>query len=85
MCCPFLQAYHIHTVMANAVVASWTACIKELQRLTDRVGDADAAAVAGLRQRLENIQQQPPLPNAVWKKLVQDVQVMRQMNYAYAV
>jgi hypothetical protein len=66
--------------MANAVVSFWTACIKELQRLADKTGDADAAsssaAVSAVRQHLaDQFIQQPPLPNAVWKKLVQDVQV----------
>jgi hypothetical protein len=66
--------------MANAVVAFWTACIKELQRLADKTGDADAAsssaAVNAVRQHLaDHFIQQPILPNAVWKKLVQDVQV----------
>jgi hypothetical protein len=63
--------------MANAVVASWTACIKELQRMIDTAGEAgdSAALVKVFRLRMEAITQQPPLPNAVWKKLVHDVQV----------
>jgi hypothetical protein len=63
--------------MANSVVASWTACIKALQQLTDRAGNANVAdaAVVAVRQHMNKLTLQPPLPNAVWKKLAQDVQV----------
>lgn len=62
--------------MANAAAASWTACIKALHQLTDRAGNADvSAAVDAVRQHMDKLTLQPPLPNAVWKKLVQDVQV----------
>jgi hypothetical protein len=73
--------------MANAVVASWTACIKGLQQLTNRASDTDAsaAAVDAIRQRMETLNQQPPLPNAIWKKLVQDVQVMQICQFNCAV
>jgi hypothetical protein len=63
--------------MANSVVASWTACIKELQQLIDRAGEADASvAVAhAFHKRFDTLNQQPALPNAVWKNPVQDVKV----------
>lgn len=64
------------TVMANAVVASWAACIKELQRLVDApsVAQSDGNAVLKLVEQLDN---QPPLPHAACKRLVQDLQVNR--------
>lgn len=61
-------------VMSKAVVASWMACIKELQKLVT-ASAADAGATEAFRQRLQQLDGQPPLPHAAWKKLVQDVQV----------
>jgi hypothetical protein len=58
--------------MANAVVASWTACIKELQQLTAGTAQAHPLNTACM---LDKLHQQPLLPHAAWKKLVQDVQV----------
>lgn len=66
--------------MANAVVASWKECIKELQMAVDTdwqdVIPADAAdALGAFVQRVQMLKQQLPLPHAAWKRLVQDVQV----------
>ena len=63
------------TVMAKATVAAWAACIKELQQQLDTAGAVRADAVPAFCQRLEKLNEQPTLPRAVWKKLVQDVQV----------
>jgi hypothetical protein len=67
--------------MSNATVASWTACIKELQRLvnTAAAGAADddlRKAGIAMGRNLEKLTRQPPLPHAAWKRLVQDVQVI---------
>jgi hypothetical protein len=62
--------------MASAVVASWSACIKDLQQLIDRAAEPPAGEGAALTRRIQNLFLPPPLPNAAWKKLVQDVQVM---------
>ena len=65
--------------MANAAVASWTACVKELQELAaaPSVAQRDGDAVL---QRVEKLQDQPPLPHAAWKRLAQDVQVRQADN-----
>jgi hypothetical protein len=60
--------------MAKAAVAAWAACIKDLQQQLDTAGAVRDDAVA-FCQRLEKLNEQPPLPHAVWKKLVLDVQV----------
>jgi hypothetical protein len=64
--------------MANSVVASWTVCIKELQRLMDAADATDppAAEVEAFTKRIDKLQKQPPMPHAAWKKLVQDAKVM---------
>jgi hypothetical protein len=69
-----LQDY-CHTVMANAAVSLWTACIKDLQTSTHAAGAVPASTVKALVKSLNKLEQQPPLPHAAWKKLVQDVQV----------
>jgi hypothetical protein len=63
--------------MANAVVASWTACINELQQLIDDTADAAEADAIQLclLQRINKLKKQPSLPHAAWKRLVQDMQV----------
>jgi hypothetical protein len=66
--------------MANAVVASWKECIKELHLAVSTdwqdVGHAEAAdALSEFVQRVQVLKQQLPLPHAAWKRLVQDVQV----------
>lgn len=71
--------------MANAVVASWTACVKELQRLVEAAAAAGPCRVyegqpywADLKpyQRcVDKLDTQSPLPHAAWKRLVQEVQV----------
>ena len=64
--------------MANAVVAAWTACIKELQQVVEATGavtPAHTAAAHGLVQRLHKLEAQQPLPHTAWKKLAQEVQV----------
>jgi hypothetical protein len=66
--------------MANPVVASWTACIKELQDAvnTDWQGVSVAETADALRAvvlRVKRLREQPPLPHAAWKRLVHDVQV----------
>lgn len=38
--------------------------------------NSPAAEVEALTKRIDKLYQQPPLPHAAWKKLVQDVQVM---------
>ena len=60
--------------MANAVVAEWTACIKELQQIVDA---AAAAQLDGetLAQHLEKLEEHASMPHAAWKRLVQNVQV----------
>jgi hypothetical protein len=60
--------------MANAVVASWTACVRELQQMLD-TADAAEADVSKLFQRADKLGDQLSLPHAAWKKLVHDVQV----------
>jgi hypothetical protein len=60
--------------MANAVVASWTACVRELEQLLD-TADAAEADVSKLFQRADKLGEQLSLPHAAWKKLVHDVQV----------
>lgn len=64
-----------HILMANAAVASWTACIKELRHLADTAGAVQDDAIHAFRQRVDKLEQQPPLPKATWKRLVQDAQV----------
>jgi hypothetical protein len=72
--------------MAKAVVAAWAACVEGLQQ---QVAAASASTPApgsimtqaskefsSLMQRIIRLQDQPPMPHAAWKKLVQDVQVM---------
>jgi hypothetical protein len=61
--------------MSNAWVAAWTACIKELLRLVNTASVAQAEVQAFDRVVAELSKQPQPLPHAVWKKLVQDVQV----------
>jgi hypothetical protein len=67
------------TEMANAVVASWTACISALQHLLVQVSHTTSAALSGATQSVvqlvEKLGRQPPLPHAAWKRLAQDVQV----------
>jgi hypothetical protein len=67
--------------MANTAVASWQTCIKMLQQL---VGDTCTApdtsttcfaAAKGVVEKLVKADN-TPLPNAVWKKLVHDLQVL---------
>jgi hypothetical protein len=53
--------------MANAAVASWTACIKELQQLIANPGASPDAAQLAV-DKLDK-DKQSPLPNAAWKKL----------------
>lgn len=60
--------------MANAVVASWTACVRELQQMLDTADFAEAD-VSKLFQRANKLGDQLSLPHAAWKKLVHDVQV----------
>jgi hypothetical protein len=79
LCQSLACALHQHAVMATAVVAAWTACIKELQQLLDGTGavtPAHATAMQDLLEHLHKLEAQPPLPNTAWKKLAQDVQVM---------
>lgn len=59
--------------MANAAVASSTACIKEVQKLVDDPCRAPDAA----QQAIDKVfmQSESPMPNAAWKKLVNDAQV----------
>jgi hypothetical protein len=71
----FLQQVTTHGVMANAAVASWTACVKELQQLMSSTPAAQSRFSVACTQRLQQLSQQPPLPHAAWKKLAQDVQV----------
>jgi hypothetical protein len=60
--------------MANAVVTSWTARIKELQQLLD-TADVPNSDFAVFMLRMTRLGEQPPLSHAIWKKLVQNVQV----------
>ena len=60
--------------MANAVVASWTACVRELQQMLDTADFAEAD-VSKLFQHADKLGDQLSLPHAAWKKLVHDVQV----------
>lgn len=71
-CCRVEDTWY--SVMANAVVAEWTACIKELQQIVDA---AAAAQLDGgtLAQHLEKLEEHASMPHAAWKRLVQDVQV----------
>lgn len=62
--------------MANAAVASWTACIKELQKLVDNSTTApDAAQFTERMTQLEQLSCSP-LPPAAWKTLVDKLQVL---------
>jgi hypothetical protein len=61
--------------MANAAASLWTTCIKDLQTPAFAAGAVPASAVKALAKSLSKLEQQPPLPHAAWKKLVQDVQV----------
>lgn len=60
--------------MANAAVASWTACIKELQKLV--VDPSTSHDTADLAVGKLDKDKEIPLPNAAWKKLVRDVKVL---------
>jgi hypothetical protein len=76
--------------MAKALVAAWAACVKDLQvQLQQQVAAISASPTAptgiithvssdfsSLLGRFTKLKEQPPLPHAAWKKLVQDVQVM---------
>jgi hypothetical protein len=71
--------------MAKAAVSAWTACIKDLQQLVDSapgvpgntytLPDQDCPLQNKIARCVKKLHQQPPLPHAAWKKLVQDVQV----------
>jgi hypothetical protein len=61
--------------MANAAVAGWTACIKELQQQLGATGPVRADDFSAFSKRVTALEQQLPLPHAAWKRLVQDVQV----------
>lgn len=63
-----------HTVMSSTV-SLWTARIKDLQDPALVANAVPASAVKALLQALSKLEQQPPLPNAAWQKLVQDFQV----------
>ena len=60
--------------MANAAVASWSACIKELQQLA--AGSATSPDAAQLAVDRLDKDKQSPLPSAAWKKLVRNVKVL---------
>jgi hypothetical protein len=68
--------------MANAAVASWSKSIKEVQKIFDDPVTATVTrlGVDGLLHKLglatEFVPGGTALPNAAWKKLVQDVQVI---------
>jgi hypothetical protein len=58
--------------MANAAVAAWKACIKELQGYVDDPLTAPAmSCVAAFIDKLAG-EPEAPMPNAAWKKLVHD-------------
>jgi hypothetical protein len=59
----------------SSTVSLWAACIKDLQDQTFVEDDVPPSAVKALLQASSKLEQQPPLPSAAWKKLVQDVQV----------
>ena len=62
--------------MANAAVAAWTACIKKLQGYVDDPLTAPAmSCVAAFIDKLAG-EPEAPMPNAAWKKLVHDTQVL---------
>jgi hypothetical protein len=67
--------------MANNAVASWKKCIKTLQQLigdTCTAPDTSTACFAAAKGVVEKFAEADdiPLPNAAWKKLVHDVQVL---------
>lgn len=69
--------------MAKAVVAAWSACIKELQQLVAEASSQGftssthaANRFQSFIQRMSKLNPQQPLSHAAWKKLVQDVQVV---------
>jgi hypothetical protein len=62
--------------MANAAVAAWKACIKEMQGYV-----ANTAAAPDMPHVVQSFDKlagdaDAPLPNAAWKKLVHDAQVV---------
>jgi hypothetical protein len=72
--------------MAKAVVAAWTACVKDLQQQV-AAASATTPAPGGIIMHastefrssmrcLMKLKEEPQLPHAAWKKLVHDVQVM---------
>lgn len=62
--------------MANAAVAAWTACIRDLQKLVG--GSRPVPDTAQIAERVTELAGDPnaPLPNAAGKKLVHDAQVL---------
>lgn len=62
--------------MANAAVAAWTACIKDLQKLVG--GSCPVPTTAQVVERMTEMAGDPntPLPNAAWKELVHEIQVL---------
>jgi hypothetical protein len=74
--------------MANAVVASWKACIKELQDAVNTdwqdLYEVEAGILRAFVERVRQLEQQPPLPHAAWKRLVQDVQVCDRRGHVTA-
>ncbi len=65
--------------MANAAVTAWTACLRDLQQLTHDTFTAAGStpeARKAFAQCVAKLKQQPALPNAAWKRLVQDEKVM---------
>lgn len=70
--------------MANAAVAAWTACIRDLQKLVD--GSLPVPNTAQVVERVNKLAGDPetPLPNAAWKKLVHEIQVCRPINHSDA-
>jgi hypothetical protein len=69
--------------MSNAVVAAWTACIKDLEQHLGAAASAPPGAPSSIHETRKQelidsvlrLQKQPPLPHAAWKRLVQDVKV----------
>lgn len=74
-----------HIIMANSVLASWTACVKDLQQMFNASSGREREE-AGLKfvQRLDKLDGQPPLPHAAWKRLAQKVQVSPSMGACFA-
>jgi hypothetical protein len=70
--------------MANAAVAAWTACIRDLQKLVD--GSTPAPNTAQVVERVNKLagDLETPLPNAAWKKTVHEIQVCQPINQSDA-